>query len=77
MNGMDNYPIRKIARMLDVSRVAVYGLVSRGRMELATGTEPAAVTAAEFAAFLQVEIAALKEKLRRYEAVLSQVEKGE
>ena len=74
---MDNYPIRKIARMLDVSRVAVYGLVSRGRMELAAGTEPAAVTAAEFAAFLRNEIAALREKLNRYEAVLSQVEAGE
>lgn len=77
MKRMDNYTIRKIARMLDVSRVAVYSLVSRGRMELATGTEPAAVTAAEFAAFLRVEIAALQEKLHRYEAVLSQVESGE
>ena len=74
---MDNYPIRKIARMLDVSRVAVYGLVSRGRMELAPGTEPAAVTAAEFTAFLRTELAALHEKADRYEAVLSQVEAGE
>ena len=77
MKGMDNYSIRTIARLLDISRVAVYGLVSRGRMELAPGTEPAAVTAAEFAAFLRTDIAALREKLHRYEAVLSQVEAGE
>lgn len=77
MSGMDNYSIRTIARLLDISRVAVYGLVSRGRMELVPGTEPAAVTAAEFAAFLRTDIAALREKLRRYEAVLSQVEAGE